>query len=268
MRQSETRLPLCRAEASGWVQIWQASLLNLLIHHLPWALPGSLCWTGHGGFCFRSGSRPVYWSKHQVSIRYISHFCHSTGILQDAFWCGRATLGLTLPFVFVKLPGSERGARWRVWNRGAASGSNPDCRSGVCSSARLVDGSYRSWCWGERVVQRLYRVALCSYVSCTVNAVVVVSVPESGFVFCFHRYVRERIRRPGPTFHRSVQCTADGDPGWTAQSGPAGPGWVCIHSSSLCSSATLYCHKYLLSAFTNICTWSWHYLKPFGVLKH
>lgn len=115
---------------------------------------------------------------------------------------------------------------------------------------------------------RLYRVALCSYVSCTVNAVVVVSVPESGFVFCFHRYVRERIRRPGPTFHRSVQCAADGDPGWTAQSGPAGPGWVCIHSSSLCSSATLYCHKYLLSAFTNVCTWSWHYLKPFGVLKH
>lgn len=188
--------------------------------------------------------------------------------LQDAFWCRRATLGLTLPFVFVKLPGSERGARWGVRNRGAASGSNPDCCSGVCPSARLVDGSYRSWRWGERVVQRLYRIALCSYVSCTVNAVVVVSVPESGFVFCFHRYVRERIRRPGPTFHRSVQCAADGDPGWTTQSGPAGPGWVCIHSSSLCSSATLYCHKYLLSAFTNICTWSWHYLKHFGVLKH
>lgn len=57
--QSETRLPSC-TEASGRIQIWQTLLL---IHHLPWALHSSLCWTGH--IWPSSGER--FQAQHRVS---------------------------------------------------------------------------------------------------------------------------------------------------------------------------------------------------------
>lgn len=81
--QSETELPLCSAQTSRWVQIWQTS--TLFIHNLPRALPGPLRWTGHissfpGRPSLWSSSRGGCQGKHQVS-QYTGSF--------SFYWCFR-----------------------------------------------------------------------------------------------------------------------------------------------------------------------------------
>lgn len=168
---------MCSTEASGGIQIWQTPLFFLLVHYLPWALPGSLCWAGHSSSL--RGTLNVWprsWggfkAKHQVSpyqslqstgflLQYVEfkfvwsqHFqvVKLKQLLPDLpsvlCLCWKVSVCVSL-----KLPGPERGARWRVWNRGAASSSNPDCLSGVHPPARLVDRSHRGRCWGELLLR-------------------------------------------------------------------------------------------------------------------
>ena len=57
---------------------------------------------------------------------------------------------MCLVCICAQLPGPGRRAGRGVWNRGAASSPNPNCRPGVCPAARLVTGSHCSRHWGEK----------------------------------------------------------------------------------------------------------------------